>query len=81
MLGTRFTRYLILVGVLVAIFAVAVGACGGDDETPAPAPSGVSAEELRQIVSEESGAMVCSNRQRLPRPRRRRFPWNRSAPW
>ena len=53
MLGTRFTRYLILIGVLVAIFAVAVGACGGDDDTPAPAPSGVSAEELRQIVSEE----------------------------
>ena len=53
MLGTRFTRYLILVGVLVAMFAIAVGACGGDDETPAPADTGVSAEELRQIVSEE----------------------------
>ena len=51
MLGTRFPRYLILIGVLVAMFAVAVGACGGDDETPAP--SGASAEEIRQIVSEE----------------------------
>ena len=50
MLGTRFTRYLILIGVMTAMFAVVVGACGGDDE---PAETGVSAEELRQIVSEE----------------------------
>ena len=53
MLGTKFTRYLIVVGVMVAMFAIVVGACGGDDETPAPADTGVSAEELRQIVSEE----------------------------
>ena len=50
MLGTRFTRYLILIGVMTAMFAVVVGACGGDDE---PESTGVSAEELRQIVSEE----------------------------
>ena len=50
MLGTRFTRYLILIGVMTAMFAVVVGACGGDD---APESTGVSAEELRQIVSEE----------------------------
>ena len=50
MLGTRFTRYLILIGVMTAMFAIVVGACGGDDE---PAETGVSAEELRQIVSEE----------------------------
>ena len=51
MLGTRYSRYLILIGVMAAMFAIVVGACGGDDATPAP--SGVSAEELRQIVSEE----------------------------
>lgn len=50
MLGTRFTRYLILIGVMTAMFAIVVGACGGDDDT---ADTGVSAEELRQIVSEE----------------------------
>ncbi len=51
MLVTRYMTSLIIIGVLVAMFAIVVGACGGDDETPAP--SGVSAEELRQIVSEE----------------------------
>lgn len=51
MLGTRFTRYLILIGVMTAMFAIVVGACGGDDDTPES--TGVSAEELRQIVSEE----------------------------
>ena len=50
MLGTRFTRYLILIGVMTAMFAIVVGACGGDDESES---TGVSAEELRQIVSEE----------------------------
>ena len=51
MLGTRFMRYLIIIGVMVTMFAIVVGACGGDDDTPAP--SGASAEEIRQIVSEE----------------------------
>ena len=53
MLATRFTRYLIIIGVMTAMFAIVVGACGGDDDAPEPAQSGVSAEELRQIVSEE----------------------------
>ncbi len=64
MLGTKFTRYLIIVGVMVAMFAIVVGACGGDDETPAPADTGVSAEELRQIVSEE----VARSQQAAPAP-------------
>ena len=52
MLAKSFTRSFILMGALMAVLAVIAIACAADeDETPAPA--GVSAQEIRQIVSEE----------------------------
>ena len=50
MLATRITRSFILMGALMAVLAVIAVACASDE---APAPAGVSAEEIRQIVSEE----------------------------
>ena len=50
MLATRITRSFILMGALMTVLAVIAVACASDE---APAAAGVSAEEIRQIVSEE----------------------------
>ena len=52
MLTAKVIKYLIMLGALTAVFAVLAVACAAEKEEP-PAPAGVSAEEIRQIVSEE----------------------------
>ncbi len=50
MITTKSFKYLVMLFAIASMFSVLAIACGADEE---PAPSGVSAEELRQIVSEE----------------------------
>ena len=50
MINTKSFRYLVMLFAITSVFSMLAIACGADED---PAPSGVSAEELRQIVSEE----------------------------